>query len=192
MKAKGFSLLELVLVLALLALLSAVALPRNDSLWRRSALTQAALRVLTDAQRCQQLAAQRLAHVGMVFDVDERGTFYVLVADGNGNGVSRRDYLTGRDRVLAGPVYFSQFSGPVRLGLTMALPAPNGSGLLPPGGLAFGRAGILSFSPTLGATSGTLVLSTGEEVVALRVAPMGALRLFRWSHQRQSWLPFHF
>jgi len=192
MKAKGFSLVELLVTLGVLGLLLALATPRTERFARRAALTAAATRLFTDAQRCRELSAQRLAHVGLLFDVDPRGSFYVVVADGNGNGVSRRDYLAGRDRVLAGPVYLADFGAAVRLGLPAGttVPAPSEQGWVPQGGIAAGRSGILSFSPSLGATPGSVYLSAGDEVVALRVAPLGALRLLRWSKQRQAWVAF--
>jgi len=192
MKAKGFSLVELVVTLSLLALLLAVAGPRTTRWAARGALTAAASRLFTDAQRCRELAAQRLAHVGLLFDVDARGSFYVLVVDRNGNGVSRRDYLAGRDQVLGGPVHFADFGPAVRLGLPpgISVPAPGGTGRVSEAGIAAGRSGILSFSPSLGATPGSVYLTAGDEVVALRVAPMGALRLLRWSKQRQAWVAF--
>ncbi len=191
MKDRGFSLLELLVVMALLGLMVALAAPPAQRAWRRAALTRAALRLYTDAQRCQEVAAKRLAPVGLLFDLDQQGVFYVVVADGNGNGVSRRDVLAGRDPVLAGPVHLRHFSSAVRLGLPSGrhLPAPGGSGPLPASGLSVGRWGILSFSPTLGASPGTIVLSTQEEVAALRLAPMGSLRLWRWNPAR-GWHPW--
>lgn len=193
MKGRGFSLLELLVMMALLYLMVALAGPPAQRAWRRAALSQAALRLYSDAQRCQELAAGRLAPVGLLFDVDQQGVFYVVVADGNGNGVSRRDYLAGRDPVLAGPVHLRRFSSAVQLGLPSGrrLPAPGGGGLLAESGLSIGRWGILSFSPTLGASPGTVALSTQEETVALRLAPMGSLRLWRWSPAR-GWRPWHF
>ncbi len=186
---KGFSLVELVVVLGILFMLLTVATPQWQRVYQRVALRQAGFRLLTDAQRCQALAAQHLAKVGLVFDVDGGGSFYVLVMDGNGNGVSRKDYLTGRDKVVGGPVYFRDFGPQVRLGLPPKwhIPAPSGNKAVPGEGTALGKAGILSFSPSFGATPGSVYLSAGTEVLALRVTPMGVARLFTWDTQRRLW-----
>lgn len=195
MKRKtGFSLVELLVVLGTLVLILGVASPQLSRLYRRAALRHAGFRLLTDAQRCQTLAAQHLAKVGLLFDVDQRGSFYVLVVDGNANGVSRKDYLTGRDRVVGGPVYFREFGPQVRVGLPpgVRVPGPGDGGMVPEGGFALGRSGILSFNPALGATPGSVYLSAGTEVLALRVTPMGAARLFSWNAQRRLWQAVRF
>lgn len=191
---KGFSLVELLLVLGIVALLLTIATPQWHRVYRRAALRQAGFRLLTDAQRCQTLAAQYLVNVGLVFDVDERGSFYVVVMDKNGNGVSRREYLAGRDRVMGNPVYFRDFGPQVRPGTPpgVKVPAPGDAGTVPVGGLALGRSGILSFNPSLGATPGSVYLATSHEVLALRVTPMGAARLFSWDAQRRLWQPVRF
>jgi prepilin-type N-terminal cleavage/methylation domain-containing protein len=193
-KKSGFSLVELLVVLGIMALVLGVASADLSRMYRRGALRQAGFRLLTDAQRCQTLAVQHLAKVGLVFDVDPRGSFYVLVVDRNGNGVSRRDYLTGRDRVVGNPVYFREFGPQVRLGLPFGwrVPQPGGGGLVAEDGLQVGRAGILSFSPTAGATAGSVFLSSGSEVLALRVTPLGTARLFTWNAQRGLWEPVRF
>lgn len=190
----GFSLVELVVVLALVGFLAAIAGPDWLRVHHRASLVQAGYRLLVDTQRCQTLAAQRLTHVGILFDLDHRGRFYVLVEDRNGNGVSRRDYLAGRDRVVGGPVYLSDFGRHVRLGPPPGLkvPRPGETGWIPEDGLQVGSAGILSFAPGLGATAGSVYLSAGTRVVALRVTPMGATRLLTWDAGRRAWHPLTF
>lgn len=192
MKNRGFSLLELLFTLGLLGMVVMLAASRWQGLGSRGALSSATLGLLAQVQRCQDLAVRYATHVGLLFDVDERGAFFVVVRDANGNGVSRRDYLTGRDPVVAGPVHLNDFSPQVRLGppLGCKLPAPGGSGAVPESGLALGKAKILSFAPIVGARSGSIYLSADSEVVALRVAPMGSVRLFRWNSRRGLWLPF--
>lgn len=193
-KKEGFSLIELLIVLALLGCAAALAAPALDRVQHRAALVQAGYRLLADTQKCQTLAARHLARVGIVFDVDHRGRFYVLVQDGNGNGVSRKDYLAGRDKVVGGPVYLREFGRQVRLGppFGVRVPKPDESGWVPESGVQAGHAGILSFSPGLGASPGSVYLSAGTRVVALRVTPMGVARLLTWDAGRRAWRPLTF
>ncbi|MGQ9495002.1 MAG: prepilin-type N-terminal cleavage/methylation domain-containing protein [Thermoanaerobaculaceae bacterium] len=192
MRKRGFSLLEVLFTLGLLGLVVTLAASPWQRLSSRQALNSAALRLLAEAQRCYDLAMRYATHVGLLFDVDERGAFFVVVRDANSNGVSRRDYLAGRDPVMAGPVHFSDFGPQVRLGPPEGCQplAPGGSGTVPGSGLALGEAKILSFAPVMGARSGSIYLSAGSDVVALRVAPMGSIRLYRWNSRRGLWLPF--
>lgn len=193
-KKGGFSLVELLVVLGVMALVLVMASADLFRAYRRGALRRAGFRLLTDAQRCQTLAVQHLAKVGLLFDVDPRGSFYVLVVDRNGNGVSRKDYLAGRDRVVGHPVYFRDFGPHVRLGLPSGwqVPQPGGRGLVSEDGLHVGRTGILSFSPIMGATAGSVFLSSGSEVLALRVTPLGTVRLLSWNAPRGLWEPVRF
>ncbi|MCS7183090.1 MAG: prepilin-type N-terminal cleavage/methylation domain-containing protein [Thermoanaerobaculum sp.] len=191
---RGSSLLEVLVVMALVALMVAVALPAWDRPLARAGLAQGAYRIVSDLQRCPSLAAQYLSKVALVFDVDARGRFYVLVRDGNGNGVSRKEYLTGRDPVLGGKVYLRDVAPQVRLGPPVGLrvPQPGGEGWVPQEGLSVGQAGLLSFSPGFGATPGSIYLSSGSRVAAVRVSPSGAVRLLTWDQLRREWVAFSF
>lgn len=192
MRNRGFSLLEVLCIFALLGIVVTLAASPWQGLGSRQALSSAALRLFAEVQKCQNLAVRYATHVGLLFDVNERGAFFVVVRDANGNGVSRREYLAGRDPVVAGPVHLSDFSPQVRPGPPLGgkLPAPGGSGTVPESGLALGESKILSFAPVVGARSGSIYLSAGNEAVALRVAPMGSVRLFRWNPRCGLWQPF--
>ena len=94
---RGFSLLELVLVLGPVALMAAIAVPSmlwglNDARAVAAARHVAALARLTRVQ-----AAMRSTRVGLRFERDGATYRYAVYVDGNGNGLRRRDIRRGID-----------------------------------------------------------------------------------------------
>ena len=97
---RGFSLLELVLVLGLLALTAAIAVPSilgglDDARAVAAARHVAALARLTRVQ-----AATRSTRVGLRFEQEGATYRYAVYVDGNGNGLRRRDIRRGVDEPI--------------------------------------------------------------------------------------------
>ena len=97
---RGFSLLELVLVLGLLALTAAMAVPSilgglDDARAVVAARHVAALARLTRVQ-----AATRSTRVGLRFEHDGATYRYAVYVDGNGNGLRSRDIRHGIDEPI--------------------------------------------------------------------------------------------
>ena len=144
----GFSVSEALVVLALLALVAAVSLPNLSETRRRTDLQRLARQVAADALRARMEALWSCRNVGLVFAEQEGRPYYVMVADGNANGVSRQDFLRNVDRALGPRVWLEFLSAGTRLGVPREwhVPDPSGDGTLGEQGLRAGRAAIISFS----------------------------------------------
>jgi hypothetical protein len=187
----GTSLAEMIVVLALLGLAAAIALPNLAETRRKLDLERLARQVAADALRCKMEALTTCRNVGLVFAEVNGRPFYVMVADGNGNGVSRQDFLRNMDKPLHPPVWLEFLSGGVRLGVPRewAVPDPSGGGTLGDPGLRIGRSGIISFSHTGGATPSSVYFNDGRQcVLAMRVhGGLGRVRAILWRRGWSQW-----
>ncbi len=187
----GTSLAEILVVLVLLGLAAAIALPNLAETRRKLDLERLARQVAADALRCRMEALTTCRNVGLVFAEASGRPFYVMVADGNGNGVSRQDFLRNLDRPLHPPVWLEFLSAGTRLGVPSewAVPDPSGGGTLGGAGLRVGRSGIISFSRTGGATPSSVYFNDGRErVLAVRVhGGLGRVRAIMWRRGWSEW-----
>jgi type II secretory pathway pseudopilin PulG len=187
----GFSISEALVVLALLALATAVALPNLSETRRRMDLERLARQVAGDALRARMEALTSCRNVGLVFAELEGRPYYVMVADGNSNGVSRRDFLQNVDRALGPRVWLEFLSAGTRLGVPREwrVPDPSGDGTLAEQGLRAGRAAIISFSRFGHATPSSVYFNDGRErVLALRVhGGLGRIRTLLWQRGWAQW-----
>ena len=188
---RGFSLLELLAVLAVVGLALAVAVPNLEEFKRKSDLVRLARQIAADALRCRMEALTSCRNVGLVFgDVEDR-SYYVMVADGDDDGVSRADFVRGVDRALGPKVWVHFLSGGTRLGVPAVwrVPDPGGSGILDARGLRVGSSGIMSFSRTGGATPSSVYFNDGRDrVLAVRVnGEVGRIRALLWRRGWRAW-----
>jgi type II secretory pathway pseudopilin PulG len=187
----GISLAEMVVVLVLLGLAMAIALPNLAETRRTLDLERLARQVAADALRCRMEALTTCRNVGLVFAEANGRPFYVMVADGNGNGVSRQDFLRSMDKPLHPPVWLEFLSAGTRLGVprAWAVPDPSGAGTLGEAGLRVGRSGIISFSHTGGATPSSVYFNDGRDrVLAVRVhGGLGRVRAILWRRGWSEW-----
>ena len=187
----GISLAEMVVVLVLLGLAMAIALPNLAETRRTLDLERLARQVAADALRCRMEALTTCRNVGLVFAEANGRPFYVMVADGNGNGVSRQDFLRNMDKPLHPPVWLEFLSAGTRLGVprAWAVPDPSGAGTLGEAGLRVGRSGIISFSHTGGATPSSVYFNDGRDrVLAVRVhGGLGRVRAILWRRGWSEW-----
>jgi type II secretory pathway pseudopilin PulG len=187
----GTSLAEMLVVLLLLGLAAAIALPNLAETRRRLDLERLARQVGADAVRCRMEALTSCRNVGLIFAEVNGRPFYVMVADGNGNGVSRQDFLRSVDKPLHPPVWLEFLSAGTRLGVPRewSVPDPSGDGTLDAPGLRVGRSGIISFSHTGGATPSSVYFNDGRErVLAIRVhGGLGRVRAILWRRGWATW-----
>lgn len=187
----GFSISEALVVVALLALAAAVALPNLSETRRRMDLERLARQVAADALRARMEALTSCRNVGLVFAELEGRPYYVMVADGNGNGVSRQDFLRNIDRALGPRVWLEFLSAGTRLGVPREwrVPDPSGDGTLREQGLRAGRTAIISFSRVGHATPSSVYFNDGRErVLAVRVhGGLGRIRTLLWQRGWSQW-----
>lgn len=187
----GFSVSEALVVLALLALAAAVALPNLAETRRRADLQRLARQVAADALRARMEALWSCRNVGLVFAEQGGRPYYVMVADGNANGVSRQDFLRNIDRALGPRVWLEFLSAGTRLGVPREwqVPDPSGEGTLGEQGLRAGRAAIISFSRMGHATPASVYFNDGRErVLAVRVhGGLGRIRPLLWQRGWAQW-----
>jgi len=188
---RGFSLLEVLAVLAIVGLALAVTVPNLEQFKRSSDLVRLARQIAADGLRCRMEALTSCRNVGLVFADIEDHSYYVMVADGDDDGVSRADYLRGIDRAVGPKVWVHFLSGGTRLGVPAAwrVPDPSGSGVLDARGLRVGSSGIMSFSKSGGATPSSVYFNDGRDrVLAVRVnGEVGRIRALLWRRGWKAW-----
>ena len=189
---RGYTLLEALTVVAIAGLILAMAVPSLDQFRRSGDLVRLARQIADDGLRCRMEALTSGRNVGLVFaDVDEH-SYYVMVADGDHDGVSRADYLRGVDRALGAKVWVHFLSGGTRLGVPVSwrVPDPSGNGILDARGLRVGSSQIMSFSKSGGATPSSVYFNDGRDrMLAVRVdGENGRIRALMW---RRGWPRWH-
>jgi prepilin-type N-terminal cleavage/methylation domain-containing protein len=184
----GYSMLEMLVVVALLGLATAIAIPNLSEMRRKIDLERLARQVAGDAMRCRQEALTNCRNVGLVFTEQGARPYYLMVADGNRNGVSREDFLKSVDKALGPRVWLDFLSAGTRIGVPREwkVPDPSGEGTLGEDGLKVGRSGIISFSPQGHATPSSVYFNDGRtSVMAIRVnGGLGRIRALLW---RRGW-----
>jgi prepilin-type N-terminal cleavage/methylation domain-containing protein len=187
----GYSLIEALAVLAIVGMAIAVAVPNLQDFERTQDLARLARQIAADALRCRMEALTTCRNVGLVFgDVEDR-SYYVMVADGDRDGVSRADFVRGVDKALGPKVWVHFLSLGARLGVPAAwnVPDPSGGGTIAGRGLRIGTSGIISFSHTGGATPASVYFNDGRErMLVVRVnGELGRVRAMVWCRGWERW-----
>ena len=188
---RGFSLLELVLVLGLLALTAAIAVPSILGGLDGARAVAAARHVAALARLTRVQAATRSTRVGLRFEQDGATYRYAVYVDGNGNGLRRRDIRRGIDEPIT-PVerIGDRFPGVVfgvAAGVTRISDGGAMTGDADP--VRLGSADTLTFSPLGTATSGTIFLRSrkGRQYAVRVLGATGRTRVLEFRHETGSW-----
>ncbi len=190
---RGITLLELIVVLALIGLLAAAALPALSNLLRKTVIDAAT----TDVALVFTLARDRAIRSGRMTGVkwfSKAGDVVLTVyEDANGNGVLTADIKAGVDRLVAGPYWMRGKYPHVTFSFL-----PNFKGLDPSGNpignlndpIRFGRGDICSFAPDGNASPGSVYLADGvERQSVVRVSPAnGKIQVFDWQPGKKKWV----
>ncbi len=176
MSDRGFSLLEMLVVVAIVLLVAAVATPTLRAYSQEAHLVGAGRVFLGQFRLARQTALRTGVDAAIRFEPGEKGIAISVYVDGNHNGVLSADIRTGVDRRIAGPRLLDTGAGDVRVGINPGVPAiPPDTGVLDPADpIRFGRSDILTFTPLGTATPGTFYLAGRSGQAAVRVTPGSA------------------
>lgn len=191
MKARGFSLIELLIVIAIVGMTAAVATPHAQSLRRRAAVRATAMEIRSLFRAARSRAVTQHRHAGVKFTRGARDWECAIYDDGDGDGVRNDDIRSGVDRMFEAPRTVSAVPELASVSLPPAVSVdPDGaairSGASP---VQFGRSTICSFSPLGQSTPGTIYLAdSGGEAYAVRVFGGSArVRLIHYDAKKRRW-----
>lgn len=168
-RSAGFSLAELLVVLAIVATIVCVSIPSMQTMRRRDAVRAAARRMETVIRFVRSRAIVRHANSAVKFRHDPDGWVWLVYDDGDGDGVRNNDIRRGVDPLVRGPEVLLDPDGPVAIALPpFPIRDPDSSRRLGPKAKAvrFNRSSLCSFSPIGGGTSGSVFMTDGSEMVA--------------------------
>ncbi len=192
--AAGTSLIELVIALAVAALLLTVALPRIDNWSGQLRLDLASAELVGALRMARSHAIRRNTNVAVKFRPGanaERATF-TLYVDGDGNGVLNRDIDRGIDPQIEPTRDLAHLGGRIRFGFPPGLvPTEPGSGrsmtrLGDP--IRFNNSDLASFGALGTGTPGTLYVTDGYWLFAVRVYNRsGKVQVLRYQRATRVW-----
>jgi prepilin-type N-terminal cleavage/methylation domain-containing protein len=183
---RGYSLFELITVLAIIAIFSLVTLPRFLEVRKRAAIETAAgdVRAVFAFGRSQAIARGR--NVGIKFLRFGDQWQYAFYEDGNANGIRNAEIVNGTDPLLRPYQTVLRGTGTGRIGLPKGpVPDPTGSGLIAASAspIRFNSSTICSFSPVGSATSGSVFLTDGSDTAGVVIVsgPTARVRLMMFN-----------
>jgi prepilin-type N-terminal cleavage/methylation domain-containing protein len=191
---RGFSLLETLIVVAIIGLMVAMSLPSFDKMRRQSALKAAAAELRTQFHLTRSRAIARNVYCGMKFLLLGGEWHFAVYEDGDGDGVRNDDIKSGKDHLIARPRVVLPTTKVVTIGLLdIAIKDPDGDALPPTKSpVAFNTSTICSFSPLGQSTPGTIYITDdGTDLYAVRVFGTSAkIRVLRYVRSTKKWLPW--
>lgn len=192
---KGHSLLELVIVVALVGLATEMACDALIRAARRAALRTAALRLEHIMQNVRREAMATTAMRGMRFSRTAHGWQYAVYEDTDGDGVLNADILAGTELLIEGPFPLTD-----QLSIaTIGVPEPpvehpdTGDPFAPDAkAINFNQSSICSFSQNGDSTPGTIYLVNGNKGEAAMVRASGEggrIRTLFYGYRGDRWEP---
>ena len=191
--ARGVSLLELLVALALLGLLAGAAVPALSNLLKKTALDAATTDVVLVFRLAQNRAILLGRHTGVKWFSKSGDVVLTVYEDANGNGVLSADIKAGIDHLVAGPYWMRGKYPHITFSFLKTFRGLDPSGN-PIGNLGdpirFGRGDICTFSPDGAASPGSVYLSNGvDRQAVVRVSPAsGKIQVFDWLPGKQKWV----
>lgn len=171
-RAHGYSLSEVLIVIAIVGLFASMILPACGTMLRRAALRAAAGELRAILHMARHRAIAKHVHVGVKFSLDGGEWQYALYEDGDGDGIRNNDIARGVDPRVTPPRPALRESRAATIGLLRrAIKDPDGDPLKPTASpVQFNRSTLCSFSPFGESTPGTIYLTDrGNELYAVRV-----------------------
>lgn len=190
--SRGFSLVEMLVVVAVIGLMVSTTLPAFHSMRRRNAVRAAAGEIRGIFHVARSRAIARGSNTGLKF-VQAAGTWsFAMYDDGDGDGVRNDDITSGVDRRFGKVRSVIADTSIAAIGLppNIAVKDPDGETLAAGANpVRFGNSSICSFSPAGESTSGTIYLTDTTGVLwAVRVFGTTAkIRSLRYDFASRRW-----
>lgn len=184
-RPNGYSITELLTVVAILGLFASTAMPSFLTLQRRAAVTAAADELRAIFRGCRMRAIASGRNCGVQFTKTNGVWMYAIVDDTNDNGIRTAEIANGTDRIIGRRKRVLETVRYASIGLPpQTIIDPDGEKLTPSSPpVRFGSSSICSFSPLGAATAGSVYLTDSRgEVWCARVFGVTAkVRLMRYA-----------
>ncbi len=188
---KGFTLIDLLIAIAIIGLTTAIAVPQWQSLRRRAAVGAAAREIHSIFRLARSRAIARGANAGVKFTRGAYDWQYTIYDDGDGDGVRNDDIRKGIDRRVSGPLSMIRGRELASISIPDSVRVDPGGAAMPPGAspVRFGTSTICSFSPLGESTPGTIYLADAAGLAyAVRIFGGSArVRTLRYDPLRRRW-----
>jgi hypothetical protein len=188
-------LVEVVVIMAIVALLAAVTLPAVSDALRSAALSGSAAQLKGLFFRCRALAVMNGRAYAVVFERRAGGGWRSFIAsDGDGDGIRRSDIQGLVDPIVGEVVFFETDAAGLGILSDEAVPDPSGRGRLrgdPADPVRAGRGDIVTFTPRSTATPCSVYLTDHRSRMrVLRVyGGTGRVVMLEWRSGWTSWSP---
>ena len=190
-KQPGYTLIELLLTIAIIGLFTAIAVPNWQAMRRREAVRSAANEIRSIFRLVRARAIARSANAGVKFTRGAYDWQFAIYDDTDGDGVRNDDIQTGVDRRVTPPQYVIRGKELASISIPPVVRVDPDGDSIPANAspVQFGASTICSFSPIGGSTSGTIYLTdAGGLAYAVRVfGGSGKVRLLRYNAGRRRW-----
>jgi Tfp pilus assembly protein FimT len=169
-------------VAAILAILIGIGIPGVLASLSRSRGHAAVRYLATRMAAARLLAVNRSAVVALRFESGPRGTSFVVIEDGDRDGVRTSDIDAQTDRVVEAPVLLSDLFPGVEIGVVPQMGATSA--------VQLGGTTILSFSPSGTASSGTIHVRdhAGTQWAVRVLGATARTRVLRFEPTTSAWV----